>query len=258
MSTRQNPNSRLRELVESTEYQKDFKDLKKSILELKSPKKRKAFIIKEGGVGNFTEVDSTKSIKTRIIHRELIPLKRVQSLLKNGNINEHWVEIPSVYKDFETKYGLNFLLDPAQPYQLRLDPFVPPLVWSFGSDTIGTKIKMMIDISYPTKVLENSFKMALRNLKKMWNLKAGRKERYSDKEVYEVRKLQREGLNGMDIYRRWYPKSKFNPNKDYICGEGFDTVDGKRVRGTDVDAYDGWKNYKRILRLIERVETRKP
>jgi len=250
--------SRLRELVESTEYRKDFSDLKKSILELKSPNKGNGFIFKEEGRSfwcSFTGVDCTKSIKTRIIHRTFIPLKRVQALLKNGNINEHWVEIPSVYEDFTAKYELNFLFDPTQPYQLRLDPFVSPLIWSFGSDTVGTKITMTVDISYRSKVLESLFKVTIQSLKKMWNLKAGRKERYLDDETYRVKKLLQEGFNGIQIFKTMNPEhKKFNPRNDYFFLPEDEVIDGEKVSYKTGENKDGWKKYIRTLRLIQRVK----
>lgn len=253
---------RLRELVESTTYRKDFSDLKKSIFELKSPNKGKAFIFKEKGQlfwGAFTKVDCTQSIETGIIHRISIPLKRVQSLLKNGNINEEYVEIPSHYEDFIRKYRLKYFFNPIQPYQLRLDPFVSPLGWSFGPDTDGTKITMKVDISYQSKDLERHFKVAIKSLKEMWKLKSEKGAiQYSKSEIAQVKKLLGDGLNGIQIFKKMNPEYKsFNPREDYIFVPEDEEIDGERISQGRNSGKVAWAKYIRTLRLIERAKGEK-
>src|SRR4030067_3548187 len=108
--------SRMRELVESTEYQKDFREIKKSILLLREPKK----FIKGIPLIIFLKADITKSQDA--VYRERIPLKELQGLLKKGNVNDHRIEIPPAYSDFKVRYGLRYLFDPGKPYP-KFNPF---------------------------------------------------------------------------------------------------------------------------------------
>ncbi|MGA2462928.1 MAG: hypothetical protein ABSH06_01050 [Thermodesulfobacteriota bacterium] len=230
--------SRLRELAESTTYRKDFNDLKKSILRLKSlthKEKDRFFFF------NFVKIDPTKSVQAKIFHWTIIPLKEVQSLLKDGNINEHYVEIPFIYEDFKTKYGLNFFYDPAKSYQkLIFNLFVSPLFWSFGSDTDGTKIKMTVDISYPSRVLKKMFELQIKSLKKMWRIKEQRRKRIPDDEIFQMKKLKEEGLNDTEIFYKLYPELKGEIGRSYFMN------------------FEAIATHERIKRRIKKAKELKP
>jgi hypothetical protein len=221
--------SRLRELVESTGYQKDFGELKKYLLKAKSEYP-------------FVKTDLQKSIEAGVMCRSHIPLKNIQSLLKTGNINGHFIQIPEAYSDFKNRYNLRFFFDPAQPYpEDGLSPFDDKPVTASLPRGGGTRIPMTIDISYPSRVLEALFKIQIKNFKKMWKLKEERRERYKDSEVYEIKKLIPKVFGDTEIFRRLYPEHKnFRFTTDYVIG------------GSEVG-----KKFQRVKRLIKRAKERK-
>ncbi len=234
--------SRLREKVESTEYQKDFKELKKSILLLRESKKHIR------GIPHFifVKVDPIKSQDAGVVYREKILLKELQGLLKKGNVNDHRIQIPDVYSDFKVEHRLRYLFDPAKPYP-KFNPFDDkPLVASLPLDG-GTKISMTVDISYPSRVLETAFKMGIRSLKDMWKLKEERKERYSDDDIYRAKRLDRQGLSDTDIFRSWFPKYKdFKFVRNYVISD--------RIGKETLDAV---KKLQWIKRLVKKARERR-
>lgn len=225
--------SRLRELVESTKYQKDFGELKKNLLKSKAEYP-------------FIKTDLQKSIEAGVMCREHIPLKEIQTLLRTGNINGHFIHISETYSDFKNKYKLRFFFDPSQPYPE--DGFSPfddkPVTASLPGDG-GTKIQVTVDISYPSRVLVALLQAEIKSLKEMWKLKEERKERYSDDEVHNAKKLMREGLSDIEIFRKICPKhKKFSFTKDYEIG-------GKTPESLEAVAAE-----RRVRRLLKKAKGR--
>jgi hypothetical protein len=213
--------SRLRELAESTEYQKDFQDLKTSILR-----------------------------RPAIPDTENPPLKVIQPLLKKGRINERLIMIPNAYSGFKRKYRLEHFFDPKRPYRDDFDPFnnspfqvfygIDGEVLGFPDAISDDMILITVDLTFPPKVLEKGFKDLTRRYKQK------RQKRYSDDEVYEIKKLLRKGMTAMEIFRFKYPEFKeVNFRKDFITN-----AFPKLLH------YDAWKNYKRIQRLMNEAKTR--
>jgi hypothetical protein len=213
--------SRLRELAESTEYQKDFEDLKKSIL------RRRA-----------------------VPDTEIPPLKVIQPLLRKGRINDQLIMIPRAYSEFRHKYRLEHFFDPKRPYRGDFDPFNnSPFARFYGAEVLGfpdavpddgSTILISVDLTFPPKVLEKEFKGIVRRYKQK------RQKRYSDDEVYEIRKLMQKGMTAMEIFRFKYPKFKgVKFTRDYITNPF-----------RKLPQYDAWNGYKRILRLMDEAKTR--
>ena len=243
--------SRLRELIESTEYKKDFRELKKSILASEE---------KEPPDLWFTEVVDPNTVLAngRVLS---FTLKEVQALLKKGNLNDYYLIIPSAFSYFKMKYKLEFFFDPGRAYPQEFDPFndIPlsvhsPLVGEtfapFFPDPLNinndnTKVLIMVDITHPLPVLEKRIKAKLKFLKKIWEFKEERKQRYSDDEIYKVKNLIQEGLNSTEIFRELHPEHKsFKFSRDYVIG----CKTKKRL--------DAVKKLQRVKRLVKEAKKR--
>jgi hypothetical protein len=230
---------KFREWVESVEYQKDFKKLKKLILLLREQEKR----IKGIHPIRFTRIALPKPQDTAVRH-ERIPLKELQDLLKNGNVNDHRVLIPDVYSDFKVNHRLKYFFDPGKPYP-KFSPFDDNPIVSQLPLNAGTKIQMTVDISFSSKLLEREFKAAIRRLKEMWKLKEQRQGRYPVDELFKVKKLMAENLKQMQIYKQLYPEQSAN----FTYGV---------PNGSKPEQYYGWKKYIRVGRIMEIAKTLKP
>jgi hypothetical protein len=256
--------SRLRKLAESNKYKKDFEEVKNSIL------------ASEEIDGKIYTYWSGK--RSRVWFRELVDhvdgiiwsgnpslftLKKVQGLLKKGNLNNHYLTIPPIYSDFKTKYKLEYFFDPGRAYPQAFDPFhdIPVMVHSAADgrlyapflpdpakDPDATKILMYIDITYPLSVLGKQVMAELRYVKKIWGLRQKRKERYPDYPTYhQVKRLMEKGMKCVEIFKQLHPEYRhFNFTKDYVTNP----------EKTQFH-HAAWKAYKKIERLMERVESRK-
>jgi hypothetical protein len=269
--------SRLRELVESTKYKKDFKELKNSILSSEKPdeiifkSKNGRMVVQNSAAASVYWSGKRSDIyfvdHGIVLRGEITPLtlKKVRTLLKKGNLNDHYLEIPYVYSDFKTKYKLKYFFDPGRVYPQGFDPFhdIPVSVHSSldgrifapflpdpsNTNNDDTKVLIMVDITYPLKVLEKEIKVELLNLKKIWKLKEERKGRYSDDEIYKIKGLMKEGMKAIEIFRRLHPEHRdFNSMKDYVLNPKEDRK---------LSDYDAWKAYKRTLMVMKKAKTRK-
>ena len=235
--TTKNLKLRLRELAESTEYQKDFEKLKKSILE------------------NPATLDSILPP---------LPLKEIQeatvwilALLKEGNINDYHIGIPIVFFEFQAKYGLALLFDPTRPYHTRpyhgFNPFfyLPIRVLHRSADQIlgkstvekliavytkPTYVFMAVDINYPSPILEREFKAEIKSAKWKLGLKEGRRERISEDEIFQVKRLREAGLSDIEIFYMIYPQYK-----------------GEIGRGHSINC-DAIAAHERVKRLIKKAK----
>jgi hypothetical protein len=243
-------NSRLRELVESVGYQKDFKELKKSILLLRESKK----YIKGIPTIVFLKVDPEQPQDTAIRHGK-IPLKELQGLLKNGNVNDHRIQIPDVYSNFKVEHRLKYLFDPGKPYP-TFNPFDDePIAARLPLDG-GTRIPITVDIKYPSKLLESQFKIVIRRLKEMWKLKQERERRYSEDQIYRVKELRAKGMTPIEITRLTFPG--FNPRDDYIFAPEDEVINGEKSVYEKPRNKKAWAYYNLILRLEQEAKKRKP
>lgn len=249
---------RLRELVESTKYKKDFEEVKNSILA--SEKKEPPDLW-------FTEVVDPNTVDMASGRALSFTLKEVQALLKKGNLNNYYLIIPSTFSYFKMKYKLEFFFDPGRAYPQGFDPFndIPLSVHSpltgqtfapFYPDPLNTsndktKVLIMFDITYPLPVLEKRIKAKLKFLKKIWELKEERKQRYPEDEVYRVGKLVKKGMNAIEITRLKYPG--FNPRDDYIFVPKDEIIDGKKVSYEPHRNKEAWRYYIRTQRLINKA-----
>ncbi len=124
-------------------------------------------------------------------------------------------------------------------------PFLPD-----PNDPDGTRILMFIDITYPLSVLKRKVMSEIKYLKREWDLRQKRKERYLDDPTYcEVKGLIEKGLKKpVEIFRRLYPEYRdFNFTKDYVTNPEYSRKPSH---------YGAWRAYKKIERLVKRVESR--
>ena len=182
--------SRLRDLAESTKYKKHFEQIKNAIRASEEIDGR----IYTHWSGKRSEVHFIESVdhEDGLIWRggkKPLRLKEVRSLLKKGNLNNHYLTIPDIYSDFKTKYTLEYFFDPGRTYPQTFDPFYDnpvyvnsaadarifsPYVGDPGKDPDATKILMYIDITYAFSVLQKMIMNELRYLKMIWELKQKR------------------------------------------------------------------------------------
>lgn len=177
--------------------------------------------------------------------RRSLELKEFQKLLKTGNINEWEIEIPLEFKEFGTRWGIIYFYDPSKEAPENFDPFfLRPIkfesLYSVGQDNPPYKLFLEVDLRYPlNEVLVPSFKRAIQMHETSHGLARGRVERYTDEEIFEVKKMMSEGKKAIDILRRLYPQfSSFRPGD------------------LEQDNYEAWAKYSKVKRLMKRVKER--
>jgi hypothetical protein len=228
---------RLRELAELSEYRADFAKIKGEILELfkrqKVPPDKDIFALSLIDGGGFVTV------------------RQIQYILKEENINNYWIWIPPPYKDFGDRWGLKHFFDPHQACPGDFNPFTwNPIEFKYPDllnldDPDRFKMTIRYDIRLPLLNIKKSVERIIRHCQKVLLIET-RAERYSDDDIYRVRKLLQDGLNSTEIFRTFYPEYKdFKFIKDYV-------IEGKTEKSLDAAAKLQW-----VKRLVKRARERK-
>jgi hypothetical protein len=123
---------RLSELAFNREYRSDFKKIMGRILS--EGKNIPSFSTARAVVLGWEEAKQ----KGWREYLEKYPLKlfleKVKSILKKGNVNEHWIVIPKEYSDFRRRWDLQCFFDPSKPWPEGFNPFIyrPPVIPCIG------------------------------------------------------------------------------------------------------------------------------
>ena len=239
------PEARFRELVQSKTYSEEFHELKVKILSIKSDSPE------ERSTRKWLYFFKLGVHKTGWMLPSPITIEEAQDILKNGNINEHWVMIPEEYSKFKERWEVEYLFDPHQGYKKGFNPIdsrTPvTLVYLAPQDKYKPyKVLLEIDIRHPLIKLASSFKEAIEDHQSTHNLKKRRAERYDDEVVSKVHLLFNQKMGPMEIFKSLYSKFKnFSYSKDYIEKSSHSDEQKEAVR-----------IYKRIQRITKRLMER--
>lgn len=241
---------KISELRKSEDYQKDFEKIKRHILsgKLKTNEFISAYILRVGPEKEQRiETWSERVRRTLKAHPLRLPHNRIKEILEHGNINEHFIIIPNDFKKFKDRWDLDCFFNPSKGFPENFNPshyrspvipcfpisqkrgFTTDKIWEIWkpSDLCyrmsdftdpnrdDSKIYLEIDGDSPIEIIKKEVGRAIIAHKKAFC----QVQRYSDKEIIEIRKFINDGMNAVQILKKIRPEYKgFKYTKHYVEG----------------------------------------
>jgi hypothetical protein len=232
----------LDELAKSKEYRRDYNELKRKILQTKM----QAVFKYQNYAQKYNYPDH------RYERVEILSLERVQDILRNGNINDHLLDLPILEPFLTEKWGLRLFFDPTKDYPKGFDPFDDnPITGGKRLNSFEYRVYFIVDLRFLTDELVEDFKSRVELFKRavMTPRKRERKAPYiTEEEIDEVRRCLKRGIwKNMEIFRILKPEyGWYHPGWQY-----------KRLSKEDnVRHRDAHEVYTRISRLVRKERER--
>ena len=148
---------KLNELIESNAYLEAFDELREIICSKRAngPRRFRTWHFPNDWNGDFAAVT------------KIITAKQFRRILKEQNVNDHWVIIPSHYTSFRDRWRLEYFFDPTREFPVNFNPLIrrdavrpcfPPMTVREFDDLADVQydpyvLHLAIDVRFPSNLI---------------------------------------------------------------------------------------------------------